>query len=118
MTQAKSKTDIPVNIYRPNAPFIGKCMSNEPLVKEGGVGICNHITFDISQGDLRYLEGQSIGIIPAGTDEKGKPHKLRLYSIASRKNCQRASPSSAGSWACSRGETLGPLMRRSSVSRV
>lgn len=86
MTQAKSKTDIPVNIYRPNAPFIGKCMSNEPLVKEGGVGICNHITFDISEGDLRYLEGQSIGIIPAGTDEKGKPHKLRLYSIASTRH--------------------------------
>ncbi len=86
MTQAKPKTDIPVNLYRPNAPFIGKCMSNESLVKEGGIGICNHITFDLSGGDLRYLEGQSIGIIPAGTDNKGKPHKLRLYSIASTRH--------------------------------
>ena len=86
MTQAKPKSDIPVNIYRPNAPFIGKCISNEPLVKEGGIGICNHIIFDISEGDLRYLEGQSIGIIPAGTDDKGKPHKLRLYSIASTRH--------------------------------
>jgi ferredoxin--NADP+ reductase len=86
MTQAKPKSDIPVNIYRPNAPFIGKCISNEPLVKEGGIGICNHIMFDISEGDLRYLEGQSIGIIPAGTDDKGKAHKLRLYSIASTRH--------------------------------
>jgi ferredoxin--NADP+ reductase len=86
MTQAKPKTDIPVNIYRPNAPFIGKCISNEELVKEGGIGTCRHLTFDISGGDLRYLEGQSIGIIPAGTDEKGKPHKLRLYSIASTRH--------------------------------
>jgi ferredoxin--NADP+ reductase len=86
MTQAKSKTDIPVNIYRPNAPFVGRCISNEELVKEGGIGTCRHLTFDISAGDLRYLEGQSIGIIPAGTDDKGKPHKLRLYSIASTRH--------------------------------
>ncbi|HEY9600188.1 MAG TPA: ferredoxin-NADP reductase [Allocoleopsis sp.] len=89
MTQAKAKTDIPVNIYRPNAPFIGKCLSNEELVKEGGIGTCRHLTFDISGGDLRYLEGQSIGIIPAGTDDKGKPHKLRLYSIASTRHGDR-----------------------------
>jgi ferredoxin--NADP+ reductase len=35
---------------------------------------------------LKYLEGQSIGIIPPGTDENGKPHKLRLYSIASTRH--------------------------------
>jgi ferredoxin--NADP+ reductase len=86
MTQAKPKTDIPVNIYRPNAPYIGRCVSNEELVKEGGIGTCRHLIFDISGGDLRYLEGQSIGIIPAGTDDKGKPHKLRLYSIASTRH--------------------------------
>ena len=86
MTQTKPKTDIPVNIYRPNAPFIGRCIGNEELVKDGGIGTCRHLTFDISGGDLRYLEGQSIGIIPAGTDDKGKPHKLRLYSIASTRH--------------------------------
>lgn len=58
-------------------------MSNEPLVAEGGIGIVQHIKMDLAAGDLRYLEGQSIGIIPEGTDDKGKPHKLRLYSIAS-----------------------------------
>lgn len=87
MTQAKAKaTDIPINLYRPNAPFIGKCISNEPLVREGGTGIVQHITFDLSGGDLHYVEGQSIGIIPEGTDDKGKPHKLRLYSIASTRH--------------------------------
>jgi ferredoxin--NADP+ reductase len=89
MTQAakaEKKTDIPVNIYRPKSPFIGKCISNEPLVGEGGIGKVQHITFDLSGGDLHYLEGQSIGIIPDGTDENGKPHKLRLYSIASTRH--------------------------------
>lgn len=87
MTQAKAaKKDVPVNIYRPNAPFIGKCISNEPLVSEGGIGICQHVKFDISGGDLQYLEGQSIGIIPPGTDKNGKPEKLRLYSIGSTRH--------------------------------
>ncbi|MEB3294280.1 MAG: phycobilisome linker polypeptide, partial [Synechococcales bacterium] len=88
MTQAKekSKSDIPVNIYRPNNPFVGKCMSNDELVGEGGIGTVRHIKFDLSGSDLHYLEGQSIGIIPDGTDDKGKPHKLRLYSIASTRH--------------------------------
>jgi ferredoxin--NADP+ reductase len=90
MTQAKAKkdahADVPVNIYRPNAPFIGKCISNEPLVKEGGIGIVQHLKFDLSTGNLRYLEGQSIGIIPPGLDKNGKPEKLRLYSIASTRH--------------------------------
>ncbi|MDY6804554.1 MAG: phycobilisome linker polypeptide [Cyanobacteriota bacterium] len=87
MTQAKAKkTDIPVNIYRPKNPYIGKCLSNEELVAEGGAGTVRHLTFDISGGDLRYLEGQSIGIVPPGKDDNGKPHKLRLYSIASTRH--------------------------------
>ena len=86
MTQAKVKADIPVNIYRPNAPFVGKCVSNEELVREGGIGTCRHLKFDISGSELRYLEGQSIGIVPPGTDKNGKPQKLRLYSIASTRH--------------------------------
>ena len=81
MTQAKSKPkheNVPVNIYRPNSPFVGKCIENYPLVAEGGIGKVQHVTFDLSGGDLHYIEGQSIGIIPPGEDDKGKPHKLRL----------------------------------------
>lgn len=90
MTQAKAKkgahADVPVNIYRPNAPFIGKCISNETLVGQGGIGKVQHLKFDLSGGDLKYIEGQSIGIIPPGLDKNGKPEKLRLYSIASTRH--------------------------------
>ncbi|MBC6477894.1 MAG: ferredoxin-NADP reductase [Hormoscilla sp. GM7CHS1pb] len=82
----KSKANIPVNIYRPKNPYIGKCLSNEELVAEGGSGTVRHLKFDIADSSLRYLEGQSIGIIPPGTDDQGKPHKLRLYSIASTRH--------------------------------
>ncbi len=93
MTQAKPKADIPVNIYRPNAPFMGQCVSNTELVQEGGIGTCRHLIFDIGGSDLRYLEGQSIGIIPPGLDKKGKPEKLRLYSIASTRHGDRVDDS-------------------------
>jgi len=86
MTQAKAQTDIPVNIYRPKDPFIGRCLDNQKIVREGAIGDVRHLTFDLSGGNLRYLEGQSIGIIPPGEDDKGKPHKLRLYSIASTRH--------------------------------
>ncbi|NJM96614.1 MAG: ferredoxin-NADP reductase [Phormidesmis sp. RL_2_1] len=81
--QATEKKKVPVNIYKPKAPYLGTCLSNDELVAEGGIGTVKHLKFDLSEGDLHYLEGQSIGIIPDGSDENGKPHKIRLYSIAS-----------------------------------
>ena len=86
MTQAKEKKKVPVNIYRPKNPYVGKCVDIYDLVEEGGIGTCRHMTFDLSGGDLHYVEGQSIGIVPPGEDENGKPHKLRLYSIASTRH--------------------------------
>ena len=89
MTTAKpKKKKVPVNTYRPKNPFVGKCTEIYDLVDEGGVGICRHMTFDLSGGDpqLKYVEGQSIGIVPPGEDKAGKPHKLRLYSIASTRH--------------------------------
>ena len=78
--------DVPVNLYRPKKPFVGKVVSNESLLAEGAIGRVNHIVMDISGGTLRYVEGQSIGIVPDGVADNGKPHKLRLYSIASTRH--------------------------------
>ncbi|MCP2731997.1 ferredoxin--NADP reductase [Limnofasciculus baicalensis] len=86
MTHPKDTAEIPVNLYKPNKPFIGKCIENYELVAEGGIGTVRHVTFDLSGGNMRYVEGQSIGIVPPGVDAKGKPQKLRLYSIASTRH--------------------------------
>jgi len=42
-----------------------------------------HVTLDLSGLNYRYLEGQSLGVLPTGVDQRGRPNKLRLYSIAS-----------------------------------
>jgi ferredoxin--NADP+ reductase len=57
---------VPVNLYKPKAPFLGTVTENYSLLKEGAIGRVQHITFDLSGGDphLEYVEGQSIGIVP------------------------------------------------------
>jgi ferredoxin--NADP+ reductase len=85
---AVSHASVPVNTYKPKSPCLGTVTENYSLVGEGAIGRVQHITFDLSGGDpqLQYVEGQSIGIIPEGTDANGKPNKLRLYSIASTRH--------------------------------
>jgi ferredoxin--NADP+ reductase len=75
--------DIPSNIYKPTAPLVGKVVENKILTAPDSPNDVRHLVFDIDGSDLVYLEGQSIGILPPGEDANGKPHKLRLYSIAS-----------------------------------
>jgi ferredoxin--NADP+ reductase len=84
--KAVTHEQVQVNTYRPATPLTAKVVSNDALVAEGGVGLVQHIKFDIAGSDLKYAEGQSIGIIPPGIDKKGKPEKLRLYSIASTRH--------------------------------
>ena len=40
----------------------------------------------LNTGKTPYKEGQSIGVIANDVDKNGKPHKVRLYSIASSAN--------------------------------
>ena len=84
----KPHADVPVNTYKPKTPFMGTVTENYSLLKDGAIGRVQHITFDLAGGDpqLKYIEGQSIGIIPEGEDANGKPRKLRLYSIASTRH--------------------------------
>merc|ERR1712176_1426476 len=72
-----------VNSYKNKAPFTGKVVSTKRIVGPKATGETCHIIID-HEGDFPYWEGQSWGVIPPGTREKdGKPHSVRLYSIAS-----------------------------------
>jgi len=74
---------VPVNVYKNKAPFTGKVVSTKRIVGPKATGETCHIVVD-HKGDFPYWEGQSWGVIPPGVREKdGKPHSVRLYSIAS-----------------------------------
>jgi benzoyl-CoA 2,3-epoxidase subunit A len=49
----------------------------------------HHVMLDFGHMPFPVLEGQSIGIIPPGTDAQGRPHHARQYSIASPRNGER-----------------------------
>ena len=77
------QSNVPVNVYKNKAPFTGKVVSTKRIVGPKATGETCHIVID-HQGDFPYWEGQSWGVIPPGVREKdGKPHSVRLYSIAS-----------------------------------
>jgi ferredoxin--NADP+ reductase len=83
LSQQPVTVEIPSNIYKPNAPLVATVLENTLLTDPKSANDVRHLMFDIKGSDLRYVEGQSIGILPPGEDANGKPHKLRLYSIAS-----------------------------------
>jgi ferredoxin--NADP+ reductase len=83
---AEVADSIPSNLYKPKNPFSANVVVNKKLNHPNSPNDVHHITFDLSQATdpaFTYLAGQSIGILPPGLDAVGKPHKLRLYSIAS-----------------------------------
>jgi len=77
------QSTVPVNVYKNKAPFVGKVVSTKRIVGPQATGETCHIVID-HEGNFPYWEGQSWGVMPPGTREKdGKPHAVRLYSIAS-----------------------------------
>ncbi|WVZ26273.1 hypothetical protein V8G54_004817 [Vigna mungo] len=78
----KQEEGVIVNKFKPKAPYIGRCLLNTKITGDDAPGETWHMVFS-TEGEVPYREGQSIGVIPDGVDKNGKPHKLRLYSIAS-----------------------------------
>ncbi|MFA6043484.1 MAG: hypothetical protein WC718_00745 [Phycisphaerales bacterium] len=75
-----------MHLVTPAAPGVGTVVSTERCTAtRKAAGIVRHVAIDVSETALAgsFIAGQSFGVIPPGLTELGKPHKLRLYSIAS-----------------------------------
>ena len=80
------------NLYGPKAPeksIAATVTGNVRVTEAGRDNDTHHIVLDFGAMPFPVLEGQSIGIIPPGTDEAGRPHHARQYSIASPRNGER-----------------------------
>src|SRR5688572_18664267 len=77
--------DVKMHLYVPASPAEGICVINERCTQPKSASFVRHIAFDLTGTELAggFAPGQSFGVLPPGHDEHGKPHKLRLYSIAS-----------------------------------
>ncbi|KFK44126.1 hypothetical protein AALP_AA1G219100 [Arabis alpina] len=78
----KNEEGVIVNRYRPKEPYTGKVLLNTKITADDAPGETWHMLFS-HDGEIPYREGQSVGVIADGIDKNGKPHKVRLYSIAS-----------------------------------
>ena len=78
-----------INLYNRSKPAIATVTGAYRLTAEDAEADVRHIILDFGNQSFPVLEGQSIGIVPPGVDAEGKPHNIRLYSIASPRHGER-----------------------------
>lgn len=78
-----------VNLYSLAKPALAKIAGNFRLTGENASADIRHIVLDFGNTSFPVLEGQTIGIVPPGLDANGKPHHVRLYSVASPRDGER-----------------------------
>jgi benzoyl-CoA 2,3-dioxygenase component A len=77
------------NLFPPRSPTEATVVGNFNCTEAGFENETHHVVLDFGSMPFPVLEGQSIGIIPPGTDALGKAHHARQYSIASPRNGER-----------------------------
>ena len=77
------------NLFPPKSPTTATVVGNFNCTEVGFESETHHVVLDFGSMPFPVLEGQSIGIIPPGTDALGKAHHARQYSIASPRNGER-----------------------------
>ncbi len=88
-TAPRSAAQPYVNLFTPEKPAVATVTGNFRLTDDNASSDIRHIVLDFGPVAMPVLEGQSIGIIAPGLDENGKPHHVRLYSVASPRDGER-----------------------------
>lgn len=78
-----------INLFGRREPATAKVTGNLKLTGDGASAEIHHVILDFGTTSFPVLEGQSIGIVLPGNDENGRPHKMRLFSIASPRDGER-----------------------------
>ena len=83
-----------INVYRRDKPAIATVQGNFRITAPGTESDIRHIVLSFGSTVVSVLEGQSIGIVPPGLRDDGagpdgKPHNIRLYSIASARDGEK-----------------------------
>jgi benzoyl-CoA 2,3-dioxygenase component A len=79
-----------VNLYTHRSPVTATVAGNHRVTLLGTDSDTHHIVLDFGAAPFPVLEGQSLGILPPGTDAHGRAHHARQYSIASPRDGERA----------------------------
>jgi len=76
--------EVKMHLHTPKDPGVGVIVKSEPCTSRKAAGFVRHIEVDVSGSNLAgaFRAGQSFGVLAPGLNAKGKPHPVRLYSIA------------------------------------
>ena len=78
-----------VNLYNLGKPAVATVQGSYRLTSGNSDSDVRHIILDFGAQPFPVLEGQSVGIIPPGDEDDGKPHQPRLYSVSSPRDGER-----------------------------
>jgi benzoyl-CoA 2,3-dioxygenase component A len=78
-----------VNLFGVARPALATVSGNWRLTGEDAASDTRHIVLDFGATAFPVLEGQTVGVLPPGTDAQGRAHHVRLYSIASPRSGER-----------------------------
>ncbi|MGA8050062.1 MAG: benzoyl-CoA 2,3-epoxidase subunit BoxA [Burkholderiales bacterium] len=78
-----------IGLYSIAKPVTATVTGNYRLTAEDAGSDIRHIVLDFGRSAFPVLEGQSLGVLVPGADARGRPHHMRLYSVASPRNGER-----------------------------
>jgi benzoyl-CoA 2,3-epoxidase subunit A len=78
-----------VNLFTRSKPAIATVQGNYRITATGSLSDVRHIVLSFGGTVFPVLEGQSIGIVVPGARPDGRPHEVRLYSIASSRDGEK-----------------------------
>lgn len=78
-----------VNMYSRQSPAHAVVAGNFRITGDDAESDIRHVVLEFGSTAFPVLEGQSIGITPPGSDQNGRPHKIRLYSVCSPRDGER-----------------------------
>jgi benzoyl-CoA 2,3-dioxygenase component A len=85
-----------VNLFRRAKPATAVVQGNFRITGAGTHSDVRHIVLSFGATVFPVIEGQSIGIVPPGTQANGRPHDIRLYSIASARDGEKRNANNVG----------------------
>ena len=76
--------EVQMNLVRASEPAVARVVSNELCMRGKSASYVKHLVLDVSGTSLAgaFRAGQSFGVLAPGIDDRDKPHKVRLYSVA------------------------------------
>lgn len=77
------------HLFTRAAPAVATVSASHVLTGEDATAEVRLIELDFGAVPFPFLEGQSLGVIPPGADGQGRPHAIRLYTIASARDGER-----------------------------